>query len=244
VRVEGEHKSAQEHVLPYGARLGDLLKKIEFSERSDARSLQLFRLSVKERQREMLRVSLKSLEAAALTARSGTSDEARLRKEEADLILQWVDRAKQVEPSGQVLIAGAASRNDLLLENGDLLRVPTKEGLVLVSGEVLFPNAIAYESRLAPEDYIRRAGGYTQNASASRVIIAHLDGSFSEEGKPYESADISWAEEQSGARTGEIRPGDEILVLPKIDVKSRQITKDLTQILYQIAISAKVVLGI
>ena len=34
----------------------------------------------------MLQAALKSLETAALTARSGTSDEARLRKEEAELL--------------------------------------------------------------------------------------------------------------------------------------------------------------
>jgi hypothetical protein len=33
-------------------------------------------------------------------------------------------------------------------------------------------------------------------------------------------------------------------VLPKIEVKSMQITKDLTQILYQIAVSTSVVLGL
>ena len=36
-----------------------------------------------------------------------------------------------------------------------------------------------------------------------------------------------------------IRSGDEILVLPKIDVKSRQIWKDVTQIIYQIEVRAK-----
>ena len=41
-----------------------------------------------------------------------------------------------------------------------------------------------------------------------------------------------------------IRSGDEILVLPKVDVKSMQIAKDLMQILYQIAISTKVVLNL
>jgi hypothetical protein len=33
-------------------------------------------------------------------------------------------------------------------------------------------------------------------------------------------------------------------VLPKIDIKSRQIWKELTQILFQIAVSANVVLGL
>jgi len=41
-----------------------------------------------------------------------------------------------------------------------------------------------------------------------------------------------------------VRSGDEILVLPKIDVKSRQITKDITQILFQIAVIAKVILDL
>lgn len=247
VRVEGEHLSAQEYVLPYGTRLGELVEKIVFSERSDEKSLQLFRRSVKERQKKMLLAALKSLESTALTARSGTSDEARLRKEEADLILQWVERAREVEPAGQVYIAEAKQRDDLLLENGDVLRVPTQDGLVLVSGEVLFPNAIAYDTGLALNDYIRHAGGYTQNADAARLVIAHRDGSFSE-GDPsaYQGsyADFFWWEDQDSARTSTIRPGDEILVLPKIDVKSRQIAKDLTQILYQIAVSTKVIVGL
>lgn len=227
VRVEGEHQSSQEYVLPYGTRMAALLQQIQYSERSDQDSLQLFRQSVKERQKLMLQTSLKSLEAAALTARSGTSDEARLRKEEADLILQWVDRAKKIEPSGQVVIAQAQSRNDLLLESGDILRVPTKDGLVLVSGEVLFPNAVVFDSALSLDDYIRRAGGYTQNAESARLVVARRDGSFSES-----TSNIA------------VRAGDEILVLPKIDVKSRQIWKDLTQIIYQIAVSAKVVFGL
>lgn len=237
VRVEGEHLSAQEYVLPYGARLGELMRNIQYSERSDLESLQLFRVSVKERQRQMLVTSLKSLETAALTARSGTSDEARLRKEEAELILQWVDRARAVEPSGQVVIAQAETQGDLLLENGDILRVPTRDGLVLVSGEVLFPNAVAFDRRLNLEDYVRRAGGYTQNADSARIVIARRDGSFAQ------ASERGFLQASDGGELN-VRPGDEILVLPKIDVKSRQIWKDLTQILYQIAVSAKVVLGL
>lgn len=238
VRIEGEHQSVQEYVLPYGAKLGDLIKQVQFTERSDTSSLQLFRQSVKERQKAMLQTSLKSLEAAALTARSGTSDEARLRKEESELILQWVERAKKIEPSGQVFIAQNTNRDDLLLENGDIVRVPAKDGLVLVNGEVLFPNAIAYDSSLRVEDYIRRAGGYTQNADVSRVIVAHRDGSF-DEGLGQDRGVFGNANDRQI-----IRPGDEVLVLPKIDTKSRQIWKDMTQIIYQIAVSAKVIFGL
>ncbi|OGS99308.1 MAG: polysialic acid transporter [Gallionellales bacterium RIFCSPLOWO2_12_FULL_59_22] len=234
VRVEGQHESAQEYVLRDGAKLGDLIGQIRLSERSDATSLQLFRTNVKKRQKQMLLTSLKSLEAAVLTARSGTVEEARLRKDEAELILQWVERAKQIEPAGQVLIAGAAKRDELLLENGDILRIPTRDGLVLVSGEVLFPNAIAFDAALSLDDYIRRAGGFTQSSDVSRVIVAHRDGSFDK------AADEDGFFGSTGGGAA-VREGDEVLVLPKIDVKSRQFWKEMTQIIYQIAVSARVI---
>jgi protein involved in polysaccharide export with SLBB domain len=237
VRIEGEHLSAQEYVLPYGSKIADLLTQIKYSERSDKDSIQLFRSSVKSRQKQMLRTSLKSLESAALTARSGTNDEARLRKDEADLILQWIDRAKEIEPTGQVVIAQSESKGELLLENGDVLKVPTKDGLVLISGEVLFPNAIAYDEKLNLDDYVKKAGGYTQNGDSARIVVARRDGSFAEA-----SAEKGFFRLMNGVPP--IQAGDEILVLPKIDVKSRQIFKEMTQIMYQIAVSARVVFGL
>lgn len=224
VRVEGEHVSPQEYVLPYGARIGELVNRIQLTPNAEAESIQLYRRSVKERQRASLQVALQSLETSVLTARSGTSDEARLRKEEAELILQWVDRARNIEPSGQVLIAQTEHRDQLLLENGDIIRIPTRDGLVLVSGEVLFPNAVAYSQGMTLEQYIQSAGGFTQNADNSRIIVAHRDGSFTE-----------------GDEDMELRAGDQVMVLPRVDVKQRQIWKDLTQIIYQIAVGAKIV---
>lgn len=226
VRVEGEHRSPQEYVLPHGAKLGDLIGRIELSERSEAESLQLFRLSVKERQRVALQTTLKFLENAALTARSATNEEAQLRKEEAELLLKWVERGKNVEPSGQVYIAQSATRDDLPLENGDVLRIPGRDGLVLVSGEVVFPNTIAYEKSSGVRDYIESSGGYTQNADASRVVVAHRDGSFESS-----ASGGSWF-----SNNPSLRPGDHILVLPKIDVKSRQIFRDVVDALFKIAV--------
>lgn len=232
VRVEGEHTNPQEYVLPYGTRLGALMHSIQTLPDAEPESIQLFRQSVKQRQKEMLVTSLRSLESALLTARSGSSDEAKLRKDEADLTLQWVERAKQIEPLGQVQIAQASQRNELLLENGDVIRIPRKDGLVLVSGEVLFPNAVAFDDALSLQEYINRAGGFTQMADNARVVVARRDGSF-------QQVDM----ERIFANT-DVKAGDQILVLPKVDEKKRQFWKDMTQIIYQIAISAKVALGL
>ncbi len=234
VRVEGEHDGAQEYVLPDGSRLGDLLEKVQLSDRSDINSIQLFRKSVKDRQKQMLLASLRNLEQTALTARSETNEEAQLRTDEAKLLLQWVEKAKKVEPTGQVYIAAADHKEELILENGDVIKIPGKDGLVLVSGQVLFPNAVAYDKKLTLNDYIQRAGGYAQNAEVSRVVIGHVDGSFDEVNPRhgfFRSRSL-------------VRPGDVVLVLPKVDVKSRQIAKDLSQILFQIAVTAKVALGL
>ncbi len=237
VRIEGEHMSAQEYVLPYGSKMGDFLNQIEYSERSDKDNVQLFRLSVKDRQKQMLSAALKSLETNALTAKSGTTDEAKLRAEEANLVLQWIDRAKQIEPLGQVVIAQSESKDDLLLENGDILKVPAKDGLVLISGEVLFPNAIAYGEKLNLDDYIKKAGGYTQNADSARIVVAKRDGSFAEVNNDNGLFGLFPATDKSL----QVQAGDEILVLPKVEMKSRQFFKELTQIVYQIAVSARII---
>jgi hypothetical protein len=238
VRVEGEHQSAQEYVLPYGSKLGELMKNIQFSASSDAPNIQLFRQSVRERQKLMLSAALKSLETSVLTARSSTNEESRLRKDEAELMLQWVERAKKVEPSGQVIIAQSAQRNDLLLESGDIVRIPKQDGLVLVNGEVIFPNAIAFDPKLELLDYIKRAGGYSQSADTSRVIVAHRDGGFED------ASGGSWSFFSNGSSQVTIKQGDEILVLPKVQTKSIEVTRGITQIIYQIAIAAKVILDL
>lgn len=239
VRVEGEHQSPQEYVLPYGARLGELMRHVQYLPSADVQNIQLFRRSVSERQKQMLATALKSLETSVLTARSATNEESRLRKDEAELMLQWVERAKKVEPSGQVVIAQSETRNELLLENGDIVRIPKQDGLVLISGEVISPSAIAYDPGLGPEDYIRRAGGYTQSADTSRIIVAHRDGTFTEVG---DDSQRRWFAGEEGKI--QVRPGDEILVLPKVQTKSIEVTRGISQILYQIAIAAKVVLGL
>lgn len=232
VRVEGEHDSAQEYVLPYGSQMGDVLKHIKATPQANMTAVQLYRVSVKQRQKELLANSLHNLEMSLLTARSGSSDEARLRKEEAELGLKWVERAKQIEPVGQVQIAKSAQINTMLLENGDRIVIPRKDDLVLVSGEVLFPNAVVYDGQLALTDYINRAGGLTQTADNARVVIARSDGSFEQ---------VSAIGRTAGTK---IAAGDQILVLPKVDEKKRQFWKDMTQIMYQIAVSAKVVFGL
>jgi len=231
VRVEGETDSAREVVLPYGAKLGDLIAQIDFGENSQRDAIQLMRKSVKIRQKEMLEAQLRALESSVLTARSNTTREAELRKNEADLILKWVERARNVEPNGQVALAGASSVNDILLEPGDVIRIPRTSKLVMVHGDVLFPSAMAFQEGRTVEEYIEQAGGFTQSRRNTNVLLLHRDGSF----QKVKSGDLD-------SKRVQMVPGDEIFVLPRVATKHIQIASDIINIFYQLALSAGVVL--
>lgn len=227
VRIEGAHLGERTLVLPYGSRLKDALERLKPAPQANVAAVQLFRKSVAARQKEMLEASLRSLETYALTARSATSEEAALRTREAEQILKFIDRARNVQPRGQVILAQREEAPNTLLEDGDVIRVPESSNLVLVSGEVLFPNAIVYSPGSKPDDYVARAGGYNQGADQSRLIVLRQDGVV----VPADQATT-------------LQPGDEIMVLPKIETKNVEITRGITQILYQIAVSAKVLFGL
>ena len=231
VRVEGEHTSAQEFIVPYGATMGQLLSQVSFGVNAQRDAVQLLRVSVKERQKETLNAQLRALEASVLTARSKTAAEADLRQREAELILQWVDRARNVEPKGQVSLGSASSVDDILLEQGDIVRIPRTSNLVMVHGDVLFPSAMAFQDGNTIEEYIEQAGGFTQSRSASNVLILHRDGSFDKVSK-----------KQLRGRGITLYPGDEIFVLPRVQTKSFQLAQDIITIFYQLALSAGVVL--
>jgi protein involved in polysaccharide export with SLBB domain len=223
VRIEGAHLGERTLVLPYGAQVADAMARLKPAPQARVEGLQLFRKSVALRQKELIETSLRSLETYALTARSATSEEAALRTREGAQILEFIDRARTVQPKGQVILAQGPNAAQTLLEDGDILRVPERSNLVLVSGEVLFPNALVFSRDVNAEQYVLQAGGYTQGADRAKVVVLRQDGSV-----------------VADARRATLEPGDEIMVLPKIETKSIEITRGITQIIYQIAVAAKV----
>lgn len=226
VRIDGAHSGPRALVLPYGSKLGDILFQITPNAKSNLEALQIFRRSVAQRQKEMLNITLQQLQTYALTGRSATQEEANLRAKEAELIMRFVEVAKNVEPKGLVVIGSLERAKDMLLEDGDVIFIPEKKTTVLVHGEVRFPNAIAYTPEKTVKYYIEQAGGFTERANKSAVLVLHPNGMFSE-----------------GDRVS-IKPGDEILVLPKIEAKNIEIVRGITQILYQIAVTARVLLTV
>ena len=232
VVITGEHRGASQFVLPFDASLDQLLERIKFSQQSDLTGLSIYRKSVAERQKEALNQKLDKLEEASLSARSATQEEASLRTQEAQLIERFVQRARAIEPKGRIVIPESMEYWNVHLEHGDVLEIPRKSELVAVDGEVHFPSSYVYQEELTVSDYIAAAGGYVQAArGGDRVVLL----------KPNGAAVIV----KSGGifdRQPHVEPGDEVIVLPTVDKKQFQFGKDVIEIIYQLALSAGVVL--
>jgi protein involved in polysaccharide export with SLBB domain len=226
VRVDGAIDSSRVLTLPYGSTIDDALAQIRAKPEATAAAVQLFRESVAERQLEMLQLSLRVLEANALTSRSMTAEEAALRAREATQITNFIDRARQVQPRGQVVLAGRDSVSNTLLEDGDILVIPERSSIVMVHGEVTRPSAITYDSKSSVSDYVDLAGGTIQRRRDARILLLRQDGTVIESNR---------------ARP---EPGDEILVLPTVGARNLEVARGLSEILFQIAVVARIALDL
>ena len=91
----------------------------------------------------------------------------------------------------------------------------------------MMTQAVMFRPGATAEDYIADSGGYTDRSDRDKVIVIRAN-----------------AEVAIGDTDTAIFPGDELLVPPKIDAKILQNAVDVTQIIYQIAVSAAVVIAI
>lgn len=226
VRIEGAHSGEHALVLPYGATMKQVLTQLRPNSMSQMNSIQLYRQSVAIRQKDMLNLELQKLEQASLSSQSSTQEESQLRMQEAQLVSRFVVKARQVVPKGQVVL-NEQNIDSVLLEDGDVIKIPEKTSLVMVHGEVLFPNAISWEGKLDAEDYIEKCGGLTQKSGQSKIIVIHQNGSA-----------------MDADNVGDLAAGDEIMVLPKYESKNIEVTRGISTILYQLAVAAKVILDI
>lgn len=223
VEVEGAHRGPSRFAVPRNTRLRELLDYIEIDpELSDAGSVSLKRKNIANRQKASLEESLQRLEARYLTASSQTDRESMIRAQEAQLIGQFVQRARKVKPNGRLVVANNGDIANVMLQSGDTISIPSRSDSVLLSGEVLVSQAMLYKDGQSAREYIARSGGFTSQALEERIVLVHPNG------------------EVSSGKNPEVRPGDEIIVLPKVPVKNLQIASTIVDILYKIAVAASV----
>ena len=65
---------------------------------------------------------------------------------------------------------------DIILREGDRLFVPEYNGIVKISGDVMFPNTVFYESGKSYKKYVEQAGGFGNRAKKSKTFIVYQNG--------------------------------------------------------------------
>ena len=221
--VTGAITGASRYPVKKTVKLRDLLRQVEVEpELAATDAVYLRRKSVARDQKAVIQDSLHRLEKAALTATSATPEEATVRVEEAKLIQDFVKRASLLEPDGVIVVSRGGQVNDIWLEDGDEIVIPQKSNVVQITGEVVMPKSIAFEEGMSLDDYLAAAGGVSDRGDGKHILVAKQNG------------EVGLAEHLG------INAGDRILVLPKVDVKSMLLAKDLMTIVYQIAVATKV----
>ncbi len=225
ITIEGSHLGNSYYAVKKGARLQELLDYIAVDQQdADIHNIYIKRKKIAIQQRENLEKSLHRLERSVLTAPASSNGEAAIRAKEAELILKFIANAKNVKPEGRVIVSNHGKVSNIRLEDGDVVVIPQLSDVVTIDGEVQIPQAVAYARNASLLDYIGNTGGFTERADHKRIIIQRPNGQ------------ILMGDKLT------VKPGDKVVVFPKIDSKNMQFTKDLTQIIYQIALGATIAL--
>ncbi|MBQ0022949.1 MAG: SLBB domain-containing protein [Prevotellaceae bacterium] len=73
-------------------------------------------------------------------------------------------------------VANPGCEEDIVLRKGDKLIIPQYSSTVKISGDVMYPISMNYKKGESLNYYIKRAGGYGDNARKSRVYAIYMNG--------------------------------------------------------------------
>jgi protein involved in polysaccharide export with SLBB domain len=225
VKVEGSRIGPSVLIADRNIRLPEILDYIAVDATlADTKSVFILRPSLADQQQRAITEAVDRLERELFLAISSTVGEAQIRASEANLVASYIRQARRVRPEGRLVVADEdGSLASLRLEDGDTIVIPQKSQIVLVSGEVLAPQAVVFRPELRPDDYVQRAGGYSQRGAEGNFLIRRANGQIMMQPDT------------------KLRPGDELVVLPRVTTKYFQIAADIITVLYQVALASRVI---
>lgn len=217
ITVSGEHLGAKTITIPKNARLHEVLQNIPVDPmlaRTDAIYLKRFSVSIK--QKKSIQDSIKRLQETLLLARpSGNTSDVSISEGELKLLEKFMASTESLKPEGRVVVVGRENILDIALEPNDEVVIPTRSDLISINGEVVLPQAIAWNEQDDVIDYVERSGGFTDNANQDKILVIRANG-----------------ETEIGSNI-KVLPGDEIIVMPEVKVNNLQLASAITDILYK-----------
>ena len=261
--VSGEVMFPGTYPVQRGETLSSVVERAGgYTERAYLKGAVFTRESAKAVQQERMDRLIKQLEESLLTkteqaVSGGVADAETAKGQQMALEAkkELIARLRTARIDGRVVMRLApleqfrGSKFDLQLEKGDKLVIPETPGVVLVVGEVFNPTALLYEKGRTVRYYLGKVGGLTKEADKKELSVIRADGSVVSMAQR-SAGDISWDAEShqwyfGGFQNITLDPGDTIVVPRKMDrFLWLKTTKDITQILFQMALTAGVVLAL
>ncbi|GAB3257085.1 SLBB domain-containing protein [Larkinella harenae] len=88
-----------------------------------------------------------------------------------------VDTQQNIGISLRKILNAPGSAEDMILQQGDILRIPKQLETVRVGGEVLLPTTAKFRRGQSFQDYISQAGGFTSRSARKRAYVVYANGS-------------------------------------------------------------------
>ncbi len=252
VAITGEVRFPGSYTMRRGERLSTLIGRAGgFTQDAYIKAAQFTRASTQKTQQEAIDKLIEELELEvaqkAQTLPALDKEDIEMNKELVSARRGLIAQLKKAKAKGRVIIRLAevdkikGTSADILLENGDKLEVPKKMNVVNVVGRVYNPTGVVYDpanDRLGY--YLRTVGGPTESADRDHIFMIKADGSVvtreNAEGGFFLFGD-------RGLMSARVEPGDSIVVPERlIQTRLMKDVKDITQILYQIAVTAGVLI--
>jgi protein involved in polysaccharide export with SLBB domain len=231
VMILGEVVRPGLYAVQRGERLSSLLARAGgFTSRAYPKGAIFIRESVKLAQQTELQ-KLSALHSQRLNAEASALAMGGLDKPQADVQKEVMSIQRQAPEKflAQVTLGRMVVRvdlpdklqgtpDDLVLEPGDLLEIPSLPTTVSVLGSVRNPTALLYRDGIEPSEYVRAAGGLTSEADWEGGYLLKSDGSA-----------VALFAAPAGFALGGPRPvdsprvevGDAIVVPPRLEVRTR-----------------------
>ena len=210
VYVEGEVKFPGPFLLKEGLRLKELLQQAELTPEASVVQASLIRkVNFEERTTE---------DDPALNRLLGIPRTQRTDAEEALITLKTQQFSGRL-PIDFVALMADDERHNIILQDGDIVRIPRFVPSVRVTGAVVAPANIPYDAVLTVGGYIDLAGGFNTRAKRKDIIIV--------EGNTGNAIDAT--------AESIVRPGDAIFVPPREPGQGYRIARETIAMLGSVA---------
>jgi protein involved in polysaccharide export with SLBB domain len=156
---------------------------------------------------------------------------------------QLVDRLKQIQPSGRMVIHISPQVEkwentpvDVEVRAGDTLIIPRKPNFVMVAGQVYNPTAITFSAGKHAAWYLRQAGGPTTLGNKKEIFVVRANGSVigKHSGEWWSGNVLSTV----------LQPGDTIYVPEKISNGDKlKLFSESAQVMSGLAVAARVAIS-